>query len=167
MQNGFRVLSVAVATGRIGCVFLVEGKLFDWRLSKKAANSVELAERQTSVWIKKFAPDVVVTEDVSDRSTKSRKTRELIECIGCVAVQKGLLEVKVPKDVRFKNKYKEAEVLGRLFPEIAAWVPKKPKYWETEPRNTVYFEALALALEVVNPPEAEGCMDEEEPELEA
>lgn len=160
MEYGFRVLSVAVATGRIGYVFLVDKKLCDWRLSKKAAKSVELAKRQAQVWIEKLGPHVVVIEDVSEHSTKSRKTRQLIDGIGCVAVERGLHDVRVSRVSAFKNKYEEAAALGNRFPEIAAWVPKKPRIWETEPRNTIYFEALALALEVVCPSGSDGCADD-------
>ena len=151
-QKGFRVLSVAVATGRIGYVFLVDGILRDWRLSKKATKSAELAARQVEVWIERVGPHVVITEAVSQQSTKSRKTREIIDVVGRVAADMGFLDVKVERVSTFKNKYEEAAVLGARFPEIAAWVPKKPKIWESEPRNTVYFEALALALDVVNAP---------------
>jgi hypothetical protein len=143
-----RMLAFAVATGRMGCVFLVGGELRDWRLSKKAAQSVELARTYAGTWIGALCPDVVVTEDVSKRSHKGKKTRELITAVSGVAARKGLLDVKVHRTSSFTNKYEEAEALGNRFPEIAAWVPKKPRIWETEPQNTVYFEALALALHV-------------------
>ena len=161
-KQGFRVLSVGVATGRFGYVFFVDGRLRDWRLSKKAAKSTELAKRQAEAWIEKLRPDVVVTEAVPERSTKSRKTRCLIDAIASAACEQGVLDVKVARVSAYKNKYEEAEALGRRFPEIAAWVPKKPRLWETEPRNTVYFEALALALEVVYPSDPDaGCEREQ------
>ena len=150
------MLAIGVATGRIAYVFLVGGKLRDWRLSKKAARSVELAKRQTNTWIKQLSPHVVVTEAVSQHSIKSRKTRQLIDAVTHAAIEKNVLDAKVAKVSAFKNKYEEAEVLGRRFPEIAAWVPKKPRIWETEPRNTVYFEALSLALHVIDASEGRG-----------
>lgn len=166
-QRGFRVLSLAVATGRIGCVFLVDGALRDWRLSKKAARSAELAQRQVEVWIESVGPHVVITEAVSQRSTKSKKTRTLIDVVGRVAADMGVLDVKVSRGSSFKNKYEEAAALGTRFPEIAAWVPKKPKIWESEPRNTVYFEALTLALEVVDAPDPHICSGVSWPNLSA
>ena len=47
----------------------------------------------------------------------------------------------------YPNKFFEANDLAERFPELAAWVPKRPKLWEREPRNLVYFEALALAVQ--------------------
>ena len=40
--------------------------------------------------------------------------------------------------------------MAEQFPEIAGWVPKKPRSWETEPGNTIYFEALGLAAVVLD-----------------
>jgi hypothetical protein len=150
MRARLRVLAIAVASGRVGCVFFVSGKIRDWRLSKKAAKNVELSEKQATKWIDKFRPDVVVTEDVSKQSTKSTKTRSLISTISGVADRRKLLDVKVPQAGTSKNKYEEAKALGKRFPEIAAWVPKKPQIWEPEPRNTVYFEAIGLALQIMH-----------------
>lgn len=153
MDREFRVLSIAVATGRMACVLMVGGKLKDWRLSKKAARSSELAERQAQCWIRKFTPHVVVTEAVPARSTKSKKTRSLINAVSRASAARGVHDARVSRASKFKNKYEEARALANRFPDIEAWVPKKPKIWESEPRNTVYFEALTLALQVVDAPE--------------
>ncbi|MEM7172291.1 MAG: hypothetical protein AAF530_19135 [Pseudomonadota bacterium] len=142
---------MAVGTGRIGYVFLVDGKLRDWRLSKKASKSPERAAKQAKIWINNLEPDVVVTERIGEHSAKSARTRALIDAITDIDVGRKLLNVKAKRVCSAANKYEEATVLGEQFPEIQAWVPKKPRIWETEPRNTVYFEALALALQVFGP----------------
>ena len=59
--------------------------------------------------------------------------------------------VAVQRVQRFANKHEEAKALVERFPDILPWKPKRPEIWETEPRNMVYFEALALALEVLDP----------------
>lgn len=150
MEEKLRVLAIAVRTGRVGYVFLVDGELSDWRLSKKASKSNNNAAEHAKMWITNLKPDVVVTEKVAKHGTKSRTTRQRIDAIAKVAAKIKLLDVSVPRVSLFKNKYEEAASLGIRFPEIAAWVPKKPRLWETEPRNTVYFEALVLALQVIN-----------------
>lgn len=149
MATRIRILAISVGTGRIGYVFLVDGKLCDWRLTRKAASSPELAAKYTEVWIDNLGPDVVVTEKVAKHSTKSVKTRALIDAVANVAEERERLSVSVPRISTFSNKYEEAESLGNRFPEIQSWVPKKRRIWETEPRNTVYFEALTFALQVM------------------
>jgi len=146
MQRLNRVLSIAVATGRIGYVFLIGDRLKDWGLSRKASKSPALAASQTEQWIAELEPDVVVTEIVPKTSTKSFKTRALIDAIQAVAARAKLLDVHVPRIQLHKNKYDEAEALGNRFPDLALWVPKPRRIWEPEPRTTVLFEALALAV---------------------
>ena len=148
-----KVLAIAAATGRIGYVFLIGGKLRDWGLSKKAATSAAATKAQTKKWIASLSPDVVVTEDVPNSSTKSKKTRSLIAAIKRVAENTDLLDISVRHIQSFKNKYAEAAAFGERFPAIRAWVPKQPRIWETEPRHTTIFEALALALVVIDQPQ--------------
>jgi hypothetical protein len=145
-----KVLAIAAATGRIGYVFLIGGKLRDWGLSRKASKSPALAAEQTKLWIEQLNPDVVVTEKVAATSTKGAKTRYLIEAIARVASNANLLDVCVTRIDEFKNKYDEAKHLGERFPEMSIWVPRPRRIWEPEPRNTILFEALALACVVVD-----------------
>lgn len=140
-----KVLAIAAATGRVGYVFLIGGKLRDWGLSKKASKNAALAAGQTRIWIAELDPDVVVTEKVSSMSSKGWKTKNIIEAISKVASNAKLLDVCVTRISDFKNKYEEAKHLGELFPEISIWVPRPRRIWEPEPRNTILFEALALA----------------------
>ena len=145
-----KVLAIAVATGRIGYVYLIGDRLRDWGLSRKASNNPTLAAAQTEKWIADLNPDIVVTEKVPETSTKSFKTRSLIEAIRRVATNANLLDVCVSRASIFENKYEEAKHLGERFPEISAWVPKPRRIWEPEPKNTVLFEALGFATFVID-----------------
>ena len=145
-----KVLAIAAATGRIGYVFLIGGKLCDWGLSRKASKRPALAAAQTKLWIEQLKPDVVVIEKISSISTKGSRSKYLIEAIATVAAQANLLDVCVTRLTAFKNKYEEAKSLGERFPEINAWVPRPRRIWEPEPRNTILFEALALACVVIS-----------------
>ena len=149
MQRLNKVLSIAVATGRIGYVNLIGDKLKDWGLSRKASKTPALAAAQAEQWIAYLAPDVIVTEIVPKTSTKSVKTRALIEAIQNVAAKAKLLDVHVPRIQLHKNKYEEAEQLAERYPELSLWVPKPRRIWEPEPRATVLFEALALAASLL------------------
>lgn len=151
MRDKDRVLAMAVATGRIGYVFCVNGTLRDWRLSRKAARDAPAARAFAETWIANLRPNVVVTEYLPNETRKSNRTRELIHTIAAVAVQKELHSVEVFRTSEYANKYEEAAALVKRFPELTLWVPKKPKIWQNEPINTVYFEALALALPIIAP----------------
>ena len=144
-----KVLAIAVATGRIGYVYLIGDRLRDWGLSRRTSINPTLAAAQTEKWIADLAPDLVVTEKVSKTSTKSFKTKTLIEAIQRVAANANLLDVCVSRASIFKNKYEEARHLGERFPEITAWVPKPRRIWEPEPKNTVLFEALGMGVSVL------------------
>ena len=53
---------------------------------------------------------------------------------------------EIPAPSRGPNKYADAAALAQEFPQIGPWLPKRRRAWEPEPRNIIYFEALALAL---------------------
>ena len=145
-----KILAMAVATGRIGYVFVIGDKLKDWGLSRKASRSPALAALQAETWLNHLKPDIVITEKVPPLSTKSQKTRSLIEAIQSIAASANVLDMFVARNSLFSNKYAEAAHLGERFPEISAWVPRPRRIWEPEPKNTVLFEALALATIVID-----------------
>ncbi len=144
-----KVLAIAAATGRIGCVFLIGGKLKHWAMSVKASKSPEMAANQTTKWIDEFEPEVVITEKITKRSHKGKLTKQLIAAIAKVAENRYLNDIVIPRAQNFQNKYEEAKELANQYPDILPWLPKRPRIWESEPRNMIYFEALALALEVI------------------
>jgi hypothetical protein len=55
----------------------------------------------------------------------------------------------VPREHRYPNKYAEADALVDRYPELAPWKPMKRRFYDNEPRNTVLFEALALADQIL------------------
>ncbi|MCE8540134.1 hypothetical protein KBY27_21945 [Ruegeria pomeroyi] len=146
---GLRMLSVAAASGRVGYVYLVGGRLKDWRMSGKAAESPSAAAEQTQKWINRLKPEVVVTEKPEEAAKKGEKTKEIIGAIARTAEHNYVLDVSVKREHDFANKYEEAEALVKRHPEIEAWLPKKRRFFDNEPRNTVLFEALSLAEAVM------------------
>jgi len=148
---GLRVLAFAAASGRIGHVFIRGGQLMDWGLSRMASGSPDRASRHAGRLIEKLKPDVVITEDVPKTSTKSQLTRSLISAIARVAEEAKLLDIRT-RTRSYANKYAEAAALTEHFPELKAWLPPRRRLWDPEPPNTVIFEALALALIVVQLP---------------
>ena len=141
-----RLLAIAVAYGRVGYVFLIRDELKDWHMSKKASLSPKVARAKAAQWIAYLEPNVVVTENVGMASRKSPKTIRRIHAIARIAKAADLVDVIVIRRQEFKNKYEEADHLIQRFPQLKAWRPKKRKMWMPEPRNTIYFEALSIAL---------------------
>lgn len=144
-----RVLAFAAATGRVGSVFLIGDQLVDWHISNKAAESGVEAAGHAQALINDLMPDVVVTEELETASHKSKHTLDLIAAIARTAEHNHLLDLSVPREHRYPNKYAEADALVERYPELTPWKPMKRRFYDNEPRNTVLFEALALAQSVV------------------
>lgn len=150
------MLAVAVATGRLGYVFLVDQKLYGWSLSRKGAESPPEAARIVKAWIDRMRPNVVVMEKITIGWRKGEGVRALVEAIADVAANEPLFDVAVPRPHNFSNKYDEAEWLAARFPELRPRQPKHRQLWDSEPRNTTIFEALALALAVMDEGESQS-----------
>lgn len=148
---GPRVLSLAAATGRIGHVFLDKADLQDWKLSRVVANDPEAAARHVRRLIETFRPDVVVTEKIIEESRKGDRARANIMAMAKEAANHQLYDIAVVRARPFKNKYLEAEALTERFPALLSRLPDRRKAWNSEPKQTVIFEALALALQVIDP----------------
>ena len=144
-----RLLAVAAATGRVGSVFLIGDRLMDWQMSSKAAESGVEAAAFAQTLINDLTPDLVVTEELETARHKGKHTLDLIAAIARTAEHNQVLDVAVPREHRYPNKYAEAEALVERYPELAPWKPAKRRFYDNEPRNTVIFEALALAQVMV------------------
>lgn len=147
-----KILACAAARRRAAYVFLVEGRVRDWRVSEKAARSPQDAAELTQIWINHLKPDVLVTEKTAVPCRKSARTKKIINAIARTAAHNYLLDVSIERRRAYRNKYEEAEALARRHPEVAAWLPQKRKFFDHEPRNTVLFEALALAQDILDDP---------------
>ena len=144
----YRTLAIAVATGRVGYVYLEDKQLVDWHVSRKAAKSIDAAASHAKSWIEIFSPEVVVTETINNQCAKGRNTIALIAAIEQIAHDAPVLNATVTKARAYRNKYEEASALVKLYPELAQRQMCKPQAWLTEPRRTVIFEALSMALKV-------------------
>ena len=149
------VLTIAAASGRVAYVLLKDMHVSAWGLSRKASNGPDDAALCAARWIEWLRPDVVVTEKITKGSKKGARTRSVTSAITAVADRADILNVEVVRGRSYPSKYAEAHGLARDFPELAHLVPKRRKPWDTEPRTTVYFEALALALAALGDPNIE------------
>ena len=148
-----RVLSVAVATGRVGYVFLHGTELNDWavttRVSGKSTDLVAFVQEL----INNLKPDVVVTEKIDKASKKGDPVKRLIASVAELASHNYVLDVSVPRPRRFPSKYEEAKDLVSRHEDLIGYLPKrKRRFFDFEPRTMIVFEALALAEEVIHGP---------------
>jgi len=147
------VLAVAVASGKVGYVFLQSGRLQDWGITVKAAKNRSDLVGFVQGLINDLRPDVVVTEDCGDGCRKGSKTKRLIRSLTELISHNAVLDVSVSRPRTFQSKYEEAEMLAADHPEIAGYLPiRKRRIFDFEPRGMVLFEALALAHEVMKGP---------------
>lgn len=147
-----RVLAVAVATGRIACVFLIDGQLKDWRQSRIAALNTKTATRVVQSWIDDLGPDLLISEHPDTAHRKGRRAKAILQTIGEVFDAAEGLNVQLARTQGYQNKYEEAKALIKKYPELLPWLPLKPPIWLPEPRQTMYFEALSLVEQVTAKP---------------
>lgn len=147
------VLAIAVASSKVGFVFLQNGHLQDWGISVKAAKSGNELVGFVQELINEWRPDVFVTEDCSGLCKKGAKSKRLIKSLAELASHNAVLDVSVPRPRTFQSKFEEAKDLVADHPEIAGFLPsERRRIFDFEPRSMVLFEALALAREVMTGP---------------
>ncbi|PWE34093.1 hypothetical protein DDZ14_02745 [Maritimibacter sp. 55A14] len=147
-----RFLGIAAASGRVGCVYVIHGRLRDWQISGTASRSPEDAAMHAQRWITRLEPEAVVTEKITKTSHKGEKTRAIIAAMADTAAQFHVYDISVARVQSYRNKYEEAAALAELYPEIKDWLPPERRFYDNEPRNTVLFEALALVHKVLDDP---------------
>lgn len=145
-----KVLAIAAASGRVGYVLFMGDELKDWQLSEKASESPVNAAELAIALIETYRPDVVVTERLTEHTRKGARTQEIITAIAHVADHADCRHIQRTRHQTYANKYDEAEALVGRFPEMLDQMPKRPRIWQSEPKGTIYFEALSLALGYVD-----------------
>lgn len=148
-SNSPAVLSIAARSGRIAYVFFDGVELKAWSTSRKGSKNARAASVVVGSWIAQFVPDVIIVEDYRTATRKGRNTKAIIRAIENVAKNTSAGTCLVNRKQMFKNNIDEAREIAKQYPELKAWVPSKPKLWESEPRNIIYFEALALAKQAL------------------
>lgn len=144
-----RVLALAVAYGKLGYVLLIDGVLKDWHCSREASLEATRGRSLLRKVIARLEPDLVVIEDPHGGTRKFGKSRDVLLTLAQELTDSATPHQCVTREQSFANKYVEAEALAKRFPEIAPWLPNTPKIWESEPANTIYFEALSMAVTVL------------------
>lgn len=145
-----RVLAVAVASGKMAYVFLIDGKLKDWHHSRAASLSPPKGRSLLRKTAARLEPDLVVSEDPFKPTRKYGGSKEILQALAQELMDGATPHHLVQRDQQFANKYDEAQALAKRFPAIAPWLPETPKIWEAEPVSAIYFEALSMAVLIVD-----------------
>jgi hypothetical protein len=147
------VLAFAVASGKVGYVYLAGGTLQDWGITVKAAQDGSQLIGFAQELITDLRPDVMVTENTGRGSRKGAHTKRLIQSLADLASHNCVLDVSVKRPRIYPSKYEEADALAARHPEMIGYLPSsKRRIFDFEPRCMVLFEALALANEVIDGP---------------
>lgn len=148
----YRLMAFAVAGRRIAYVMFVGTDLVTWQVSRRLRGSDRSRTDILTEWIEDFGPDAVVCERLGDNSRKGRLARRSLKAISALCSDRYILQVAVPRIQTHANKYAEAAELTARYPDLGPWCPKQPRFFEQEPPNVLIFEALALALAVLEDP---------------
>jgi len=145
-RSARRLLAISAAVGKVGFVYLVDGELMDWGLSRKASKSVDNVFATATNWLIKYRPDLVVIEKVNGSGRKGVHTKSLTEALKAAALDRSVRVEALARPMTYPSKYHEARDLAVEFPQIEPWLPNHRRLYDTEPDNIILFEALSLAV---------------------
>ena len=147
------ILAVAVASGRVGYVFLRGTQVQDWAVTTTVSGKTTDLVAFVQELINTLKPNVIVTERCDEDCRKGPNTRRLIQSIAQLASHNYVLDVAVTRPRPFQSRYEEAADAVTRHPDLIGYLPQqKWRFFETEPRNMVVFDALALAEAIRNGP---------------
>ena len=145
----YKTMSIAVSSGKMGMVLFMNRQLVVLKSSIKAAKSTEQAAKQMQVWIEKYSPDVIVTEQLNESSRKHGRTIDIMQTILEVVQSKSILHVEVKRQHNYANKHEEAQALSDRYLQLQPYLPSKRKIWEAEDRRMMLFEAVSNAVQTI------------------
>lgn len=129
----------------------LQGKaLKDWRVSHKAARTPGDGVHVLKGWMTMYEPDVVICQNPDTAGRKGDRNVAILKAMARAISDEDALDLLVTRRFEYRNIYEEAAAIARRYPELKHKLPKKPRIWETEPRRIIYFEAMALALFVLD-----------------
>ena len=145
-----RTMALASRSKRLACLIFAGTDLKAWHCSYQGAQSPEAAAAQFKIWLQKYKPDVVVFESLRSAKRKGLRQKLILKALYSVARSRRIKCHKVRRGKTHRNRYDEAATLVKRFPTLKHLVPKKPAIWQAEARTIVLFEALALAIPVID-----------------
>lgn len=121
----------------------------DWQLAHEAAKAPDRAKEKVLEWLRFYAPDIVVTEDLSGSMRKGKQAQRIILAAKEAALETDAQHIEIGRTQPFANKYEQIDRLCDEFPQLEVIQPKQHRrIFDCEPPYTTVFEALAMAQEL-------------------
>lgn len=150
-----RVLAIDPTHRGLGYV-IFEGpeRLIDWGGRQvsggKNHGSIVAVEELISHW----SPQVLVLEELPDKSKRRRRVRQLLSALEVRARERGLAvrrisrnKIKHAFEARgIRNKYQMACFIAARFAELVRHVPPERKPWKSEDLRMAMFDAAGFVM---------------------
>lgn len=148
-------ITLALDTTSGGFAFVVfQGSetLLDWACSEVSKKNPRAWRARVEKLLTRYQPDLVVLADV-DEPRRGRWAKRFALDIAALADENGIevrrvsrREVRERFAVSGTTKYEIAVAVTRLFPELAARLPRQRKPWMSEDKRMSIFDAVSFAL---------------------
>ncbi|KAA0909538.1 hypothetical protein FLO80_21145 [Aquicoccus porphyridii] len=130
-------------------VYIDKGTPRDCGMSRRGGNGPEAAVAVLREWLAQYRPEMVICQNPDAPGGKGRHAIDILLALTRALEDAEPQEIFVNRRQRHANIYQEAKALADHFPAFPKAPPEQPPIWRAEPRDMVYFEALALAHEVL------------------
>ena len=130
-------------------VYIDKGAPLDCRMSRQGGADPDAAVAVLRQWLALYRPEMVICQNPDAPGRKGRLAIAILMALSRALEDAAVQEIFVTPNKHHANVYVEAQALIRCYPTFPKAPPKQPPIWCAEPRSIVYFEALALAHEVL------------------
>ncbi|MGH9808539.1 MAG: hypothetical protein ACRD9W_15040 [Terriglobia bacterium] len=150
------VLGITPGARMLGfVVFERAGLILEWGGKEVRESELSALLTRGREVMERFAPSVLVLEDVHHASSKrGKRMTNLVERLGTLAKGRGIAVERVPraemvtmfKRMGARNKDDIAAAVARLLPELGARLPPRRRIWDSEHYAMAMFTAAAFVL---------------------
>jgi hypothetical protein len=140
-----RVLAIAAHSGAIAWVLLIDDRIKARMVSQTASQPPTAARSFIRTAIAMHKPDFVVLENPNGKTRKKGMSIANLKIISHDLADQGIKHVLADRKHSFNDKYEEAQDLANRHPELRCELGRKPRRWEKDPKEMLFFEAVSMA----------------------
>jgi len=163
-----KIIAIHLRHRRFGyAVYEGHRGLLDWGVRVYPAigeEEVSMASKRLSSLLTLHSPSVMIlNQERWDLAQTNQHMRALVEMTKCEAIAHSV-QIRLLGDSKVRESFRHmdcetrseiAGALGRIFPELASYVPPKRRAWQAEHPRMIVFDAIALGLTHWHHPSAE------------